>query len=114
MYENQRGIDLGELDRVNFDALFMMRDLVQERADRLSSSGELKPITEQEWQKIFEANNQSEIGATNDGDESIDLMKSKLRERESAIVRLQGALRAAQGSEHYSKLLENMVSGGKS
>ena len=87
------------VDKVNFDALLLMRDLVKERANILSVSGELKPITEREWAKIFvESGSVStslkESEAAGESlEQKIENLSLKILEREQYIVSLQAECR---------------------
>jgi chaperonin cofactor prefoldin len=87
------------IDKVNFDALFLLRDLVKERASILSVSGELKPITEKEWAKVFidsgalGAYRQDIEVAGENLEQKVENLSLKIQEREQYIISLQEEFR---------------------
>ncbi|MGE6193346.1 hypothetical protein ACQKCL_20195 [Stutzerimonas stutzeri] len=52
-FPKKKNREVHDLDRVNFDAVLLLRNLVKERAEHLASLGELLPVTEQEWAAAF-------------------------------------------------------------
>ncbi|WP_454834251.1 hypothetical protein [Pseudomonas lini] len=87
------------VDKVNFDALLLMRELVKERANILSVSGELKPITEKEWAKIFVESGSvgaslEESEATGESlEQKIENLSLKILERDQYLISLQAECR---------------------
>lgn len=87
------------IDKVNFDALFLLRELVKERANNLSVSGELNPITDKEWAKAFVESGSAGVDlktSESDGEnleQKVENLALKIQEREQYIINLQAEFR---------------------
>ncbi len=91
--------EVHDLDRVNFDAVLLLRNLVQERAEHLASLGELLPVTDMEWVTAFgqaisgRPEALEEVKEITEQDD-IETLRLKYLHAIEYVIELQGSLRS--------------------
>ncbi|WP_312936823.1 hypothetical protein [Stutzerimonas nitrititolerans] len=97
-----------DLERVNFDALLLMRELVKERAEHLATLGELVPVSEQEWVAAYSQIVSQRPEALADVKEitkqdDIETLRLKFLHAVEYIIQLQGDIRTLGGKLQESE-----------
>jgi len=108
LFIRKRVESVTERDRVNFDTLLLMRDLVKQRAEHLAAYGELIPITDAEWEQAYkdkagnwpEALEEIEAATKDDDPESLRL---KLLNASEYIALLQAQVRMLETIKEQSE-----------
>jgi|GEM_PF-2051994 len=107
LFYNRKAEGVSERDKVNFDALLLLRELVKERAEHLAAYGELIPVTEEEWEEVYKMVVARRPGALEQiedltKDDDLETLRLKFLNAVDYIVLLQSQVRSLETTKMQS------------